>query len=343
MESTDQQTDAPTVSTDGETEPAGETLALSERLAAPADKSQRAFRLALVAALLVHASLLIEIGRSMPRTIGDRSGASDAIAVDLVTEADLRSRETVSLPAAGAPVPPPAAAPQPDEPQPTEPKPEAQEPPPQAEAPAPKVPAPEEKPQQQAALPDFESMLKDLATTPLPEEAKETPQDAKETQEPKETNETKETKETKKTNETKEAVKPAEKAPPSPPRKKAQEQEQARLEPTPRDLMTAPPGRSAAASRPPGITRSGENDEFGRAVVRALRQTMPPPRGILGRVTVRLILTENGDLAEVRVLDASGTSLDQSVVFATKQTYFPLPPYKATLADRTFLITYVYR
>jgi TonB family protein len=336
VESTDQQTEAETASTETETEPAGETLALSERLVAPPDRNQRAFRLALVAALLVHASLLIEIGRSMPRAIGDRSGVSDAIAVDLVTEADLRSRETVSLPAAGAPVPPPppAAAPQPDEPQPPEPKPQAEEPQPQAEAPAPKAPAPEEKPQQQAALPDFETMLQDLATTPLPEEAaKETPQEK-----PQEAKEAKETKEVK---EAKEAAKPAEKAPPSPPREKAQKQ--ARLEPTPRDLMSAPPGRSAAASRPPGITRSGENDEFGRAVVRALRQTMPPPRGILGRVTVRLILTQNGDLAEVRVLDASGTSLDQSVVFATKQTYFPLPPYNATLADRTFLITYVYR
>jgi TonB family protein len=331
VESANQQMEAPAGM---ETEAAGETLALSERLVAPVDKSRRAFRLALVAALLLHASLLIEIGRSVPRAIGDRSGASDAIAVDLVTEADLRSREIVSLPAAGVPAPPPQPA---AETPPPEPKPE--EPQPQAEAPAPPPPAPEapapEKPQQQAALPDFDTMLKDLATTPLPEEAaKETPQEKAQ--------EAKETKETKETNETKETAKAAEKAaPPSPPRKKAQEQ--ARLEPTPRDFMNAPPGRSAAASRPPGITRSGENDEFGRAVVRALRQTMPPPRGIFGRVTVRLILTQNGDLAEVRVLNASGTSLDQSVVFATKQTYFPLPPYNATVADRTFLITYVYR
>jgi hypothetical protein len=51
----------------------------------------------------------------------------------------------------------------------------------------------------------------------------------------------------------------------------------------------------------------------------------------------------NGDLERVEMLDASGTSLDQSVVFATKQTYFPLPPYNATQVDRTFVITYVYR
>ena len=41
------------------------------------------------------------------------------------------------------------------------------------------------------------------------------------------------------------------------------------------------PGRSAAATRPPGVTRSGENDEFGRGVIRALRETMPAPRGML--------------------------------------------------------------
>jgi protein TonB len=308
-----------------ETKTADDTIALSERLVPPLDTNQRAFRIALVVALLVHASIFIEVGRSVPRTLGDRSGAPDAIAVDLVTEADLRSRETVAMPPAGAPTPPPAAAPQP---QPETPKPMPQpQPTPEAAAPAPKEPAPKEPPpkeapQQQAALRDFESVLKDLASTPQPTEpAQKPPEPAK-------------------PEATKEApAKPAEKKPPA--KKKAQEQ--ARLEPSPRDFQNAPPGRSAAASRPPGITRSGENDEFGRAVIRALRQTMPPPRGIFGRVTVRLILTENGDLGEVRILDASGTSLDQSVVFATKQTYFPLPPYNATVADRTFLITYVYR
>ncbi len=114
--------------------------------------------------------------------------------------------------------------------------------------------------------------------------------------------------------------------------------------PSPKDFANAPPGRSTAATRPPGITRSGENDDFGRAVVLALRGTMPPPRGVYGSVVVRLILTENGDLANVVVLQSSGRgSLDESVVFATKQTYFPLPPYKSTLADRTFTIRYVYR
>lgn len=279
---------------------ADDTLDLAdERLVPPLDKGQRLFRLALVAAALLHAALFIEVGRSVPRTIGDPSGRPDAIAVDLVTEADLRSRETVALPPAGAPREPAAPARQP-----------APEPAPAAEAvsPSPAKPA--------------EPAPPDLATSPQPAEPAKAPPEPAPRAEAREA-----------------PAKPAEKqAPPAkrPPR-------EARLDPTLPDVKNAPPGRSAAASRPPGITRSGENDEFGRAVIRALRETMPPPRGIFGRVTVRLILTPNGDLAEVRVLAPSGTSLDQSVVFATKQTYFPLPPYNATVADRTFLITYVYR
>jgi periplasmic protein TonB len=100
---------------------------------------------------------------------------------------------------------------------------------------------------------------------------------------------------------------------------------------------------SATVARPAGITRSGENDDFGRGVIRALRQTMPQHRRIYGRVTIRLLLNESGNLAEVQVIRNSGdASLDQSVVFASKQSSFPLPPQGATVADRTFLVTYIY-
>jgi hypothetical protein len=34
--------------------------------------------------------------------------------------------------------------------------------------------------------------------------------------------------------------------------------------------------------------------------------------------------------------------LDQNVLFSVKQTNFPFPPARSTVADRTFLITYVY-
>lgn len=310
---------------------ADDIIALPERLVPPLDRRERAFRIALATAFLLHAALFIDLGRSVPkRTLGDRSGANDAIAVDIVTSADLKSLEAVATPPAGAPAP--AVAPQPPPPE-AKPEPEPeQKPEPEAAVPAPAAPAepqpkepPPKEPEQEkkeATLPDFESLLPDLATIPQPTEKAEKPP---------------------------EDVKPAEKAPEAakaaetPPAKKKQPQKQARVAPTPQDLSSAPPGRSAGASRPPGITRSGENDDFGRGVIRALRATMPPPRGIYGRVTIRIILNENGDIAEVQMLDKSGTSLDQSVVFAAKQSYFPLPPYKSTLADRTFMITYVYR
>lgn len=310
---------------------ADETLALPERLAAPLDTGQRPFHVALALALLVHAAIFIEVGRSVPRTMGDRSGATDAIAVDLVTEADLQSLESVKMPSAGAPTPPVTAAVQPQ----PEPAPAPQLPPeaqqPKPAEPATEAPAAREAPQEPkpeaAPIPDFESVVKDLATTPLPSEPEQAPPSPSKAQQQKQ----------------EPAEAKAAQKPPQPPAKQ-KPQQQARIDPSQQQMLdAAPPGRSAAASRPPGITRSGENDDFGRAVVHALRQTMPPPRGVFGRVTVRLILTENGDLAEVRVLDASGTSLDQNVVFAVKQTYFPLPPYKATVADRTFLISYIYK
>ena len=110
----------------------------------------------------------------------------------------------------------------------------------------------------------------------------------------------------------------------------------------PTDFAT-PSGLSTAAIRPPDITRSGENDEFGRRVIRALRQTMPAARGELGRVTVRLLLSATGDLLEVQLVrPASDPILTQSVVFAVKQSSFPIPPAGATRSDRTFLVTYIY-
>jgi protein TonB len=317
---------------------ADDTIALSERLVPPSERGQRLFWYALGFAFLFHAALFIELARTVPkRAVGDRSGETDAIAVELVTAADLRSLESVASPPPGAPAPPPAVAqPEPTPPQPEPPQPEPPaEPPPKAAEPAPPPPAPkppEPAVEPKSALPDFESVLPDLATLPQPTEPPKEPEPQK-------------PEEAKPQEKVPEPAQPADTRPVAPAAKK-KPQQQARLQPTPspKDLMSAPPGRSAAATRPPGITRSGENDEFGRAVIRALRQTMPPPNGALGRVTVRLLLTENGDLAQVQVLEPSGVpGMDQNVVFATRQTYFPLPPYKATVADRTFIITYVYR
>jgi TonB family protein len=111
----------------------------------------------------------------------------------------------------------------------------------------------------------------------------------------------------------------------------------------PPQQFMSPQGLSAAVARPSGITRSGENDDFGRGVIRALRMTMPNPNGATGRVTVRLIITETGNLQEVRLLRSGGNAtLDQSVVFAVKQSSFPIPPSRSTTDDRTFVVTYIY-
>ena len=102
-------------------------------------------------------------------------------------------------------------------------------------------------------------------------------------------------------------------------------------------------GNSSAVQRPPGITRSGENDEFARNVIRALQKTMPRERAN-GRVTVRIVLSENGSRADVKLLNSGGNpDLDFNVMFAARQTAYPFPPNNSTLVDRTFTVTYIYR
>lgn len=101
-------------------------------------------------------------------------------------------------------------------------------------------------------------------------------------------------------------------------------------------------GRSAAVSRPEGITRSGLNDEFGRGVIKALRQTMPPANHT-AELTVRFVLSANGDLVELVLVRSSGDpEIDQNVMFAVKQSNFPIPATNLTALDRQFRVTYVY-
>lgn len=106
--------------------------------------------------------------------------------------------------------------------------------------------------------------------------------------------------------------------------------------------VTTPGGVASGGARPPGITRSAENDEFGRGVMRALKHAMPASSRV-GRVVLRLILDEKGKLHEMRVIRTEGGALiEQNVLSAAKHTKFPTPPAGSTVADRTFLVTYVY-
>ncbi len=79
--------------------------------------------------------------------------------------------------------------------------------------------------------------------------------------------------------------------------------------------------------RPPNVTRSRENSEFGRAVIRALYKTMPVAGDTVARVTIRLFLSETGNLTQLQLVRSSGDPiLDQNVMFAARQSSFPIPP-----------------
>lgn len=290
-------------------EPAGPYRSLAMRRA-----DQRRFYVLLGCAALVHASLIIGFVTSAPRVMGERSGQPDGISVMIVDAADLESKTTVPLYLAppgmtGSVAPPPS---------PTRPQ---SEPPPPSEAPEPpkSEPKPEPKPKEAAVRP-----VEQEKPSPLPAleaAAKETP--AKERP-------------------AEESATPPPPAPKSKPKTQAKAQDPLQLSMP--EFAMPPGGLGAAVSRPPGITRSGENDDFARGVIRALRQTMPAPSGVRGRVTVRLLLNDNGNLVEVALLRAADDPiLTQSIVFAVRQASFPFPPAGANLADRTFMVTYIYR
>ncbi len=311
---------------------------VAERFGPGTVARDRNFWIALAVASLLHGSLFLGLLGHKPKEIGDDSGRDDGISISVVTEADIRSESSVSEPPPGSPgapaqaqPPPPPPLPEAKSPEPLPPEPAAPEPepvePPKAEAPPDAAP-PELKPSIDVAKAISEEVPDLLA---LPGEGaapakKEAPK-AEKLQEKK-----------------------PEAAPPKPQQQQAKPQPQKKTA----SLDLAPPaaftgsagggGRSAGFERPPGITKSGANDAFARAVIRALQGTMPQLREIHGRVTVRIILNDNGNVESVQVVRPSTVgSLDQSVVFATKQTSYPFPPPNSNTADRTFLVTYIYR
>jgi TonB family protein len=277
------------------------------------------FWAALVCAALLHAAFLVGFGRSGPRYLEAGGGSGDPIDVELVDEAALRAMTPTQNPPAA-----PAAAPQPR----PQPAPEAQQEPPSEKAqPEPEAAkaaetAPAEKKKQKADVPVLETEAPQEAppdtSTPEAIIAEARKAEAKR----------------------KSAAKPAQKsAPPKLPDK---------LDLTlPFDMTmagTTGGGGSSSATRPPGVTRSGENDRFGRDVIRALQKMMPPQRGMRGRVVIRLVLNERGNVATVQVVESSGDrNLDHDVAFSAYQASFPFPPKGATLVDRTFRVGYTYR
>ena len=325
----------------------------------PRQGLERRFWIGLSCVALLHASAIVGIGRSLPRHLGERDGSPDAISVDLVDPSEL-----------GGPRPTPPVAPTPAPP----PRPPADvgsatsPPPTPGEKAAPPVPAPATPRAAEAAAPSLAAppAAKAVAPSPAAPPAAETAAPsppaappAAEAAAPSPAAPILEDKKTATSPNTKEAAAvaaaPETQARPSatPPGASAGSPAEAtgKAKASPKlslqlDLppnFVAPSGLSTAAVRPPDITRSGENDEFGRRVIRALRQTMPPARGEVGRVTVRLLLSATGDLSELQLVrPATDAALTQSVVFAVRQSSFPIPPTGSTRSDRTFLVTYIY-
>jgi periplasmic protein TonB len=260
-------------------------------------------------AALVHGVVIFGASRSLStRNMGDPEGSQGGLSVELVDAADLESRTSVPVePPPGAPAQPPSPA----QPPPVEEKPpEPQEARPEPAAEEPKTATSSIDKEEALAIPPVEGPAEQPIEKAPPKEAKK----AKETKEPKETKE--------KTKPERDALRLSMPALPNP--------------------SYVPGGRAPAAVRPPNITRSGENDDFGRGVIRALRQTMPQVNW-LGRVSIRLLLTDKGNIQEVQLIRSGGDPvMDQNVVFAARQSNFPIPPANSTEADRTFYVTYVY-
>jgi TonB family protein len=306
---------------------ADSTHGRAEHLAATKISRQPIFLIGLFAAAAVHAALILGMIGSPSRYIGDPEGSSRVINVELIDEAEFQN----SAPSTSRPDNPPSAAtvappPQPEAPppQPEAPRAQPEEPRPQPEEPSAQPEAPRPQPEEPRAQPEAPS-----ASEPdLPQKSAEQP--------PLETK------------------KPKAPSPQDTPEKRKVTEIDPNYElkpPAPLDLRvpfyattTGAQGRSSGATRPPGITRSGENDKFGRDVIRSLRKMMPPPRGIKGRVTIRIFLDGQGNIAKAELVQSGGNrELDQSVLFSAQQATFPYPPKGATVADRTFRVTYIYR
>ena len=311
-----------------------------ERLVELVKSNERRFWLALGCALVVHLSLLIGVVRQLPKQMGEATGQPDGISVELIDKADLEAKNTFAEDAAGAaakPVPPPKLASRPPPPQPT---------------PAPKEPPP---PEADDAHEDTPEKAPDKAPEKASEKAAEKAAEkanpwAAQVEAPNVASPPAESEQLKlsdlplkippKKQQAAEHTPPQPKKPLEKPPEKTQDKLALNFDLPPQAF--APGATGAAVMRPPGITRSGENDEFGRGVIRALRRTMPTSK-MLGQVTVRFLLSETGNLLDVRVVSPSRDPVfDQNIVFSVRQASFPIPPQGSNTADRMFQVTYIY-
>lgn len=324
----------------GEPEAAGtETLAPSTSAIEPLPNGNKTFWRALLLALALHGLMFVPlVGFSghptLQRRMGEEFGDHNAINVDVIEPRALSGDSENSPPPA-----PPASLPEQQQQE----QPVKEEP---AEKPSAKVEPPAKEPAKQPPQKTAAAQMKTPEPQPQP------PADLRGATEP-------ERPVAEKPVPSPEAAKAAEQAAlvkeltemfaPDPPRKTAPPAKQPPREKSPNaepSVLDNPPQFTATSSsfaRPADITRSGENDEFGRGVIRALRQTMPVPWGVKARVTIMFYLNEAGRVVELRLVQGSGYPLvDQSVVFAAGNAPFPQPPRGSKRNDRIFLVTYIY-
>lgn len=335
------------------------------RLGLASRPEDRRFYLWVAIVTLVHALFVVGFATGAPTRLGAPGGADNAISVEIVTEPPSpQSRSTVSDRAAGGtPPPPPTPARQPASPtnaQRSEPSPPATPPP------EPEAAAPPQEPDAQPPAPVETAATAPPATVPALDDAdpalsKSAPKSESKSAEPKANpvNPPAAKPELKSTIQPPQQPSPKPETPPKKPQeprppptaKPAQTQPQQRVAKLDLSPPTAPSlsfraavgSGAAGVDRPPGITRSGLNDQFALGVIRALQRTMPQ-LNTPGSVVIEIRLDMNGNLVSSVVLGPSNVAgLDNSVVLSTRQASFPIPFTTAKPDDLIFRIRYIYR
>lgn len=296
---------------------------VTERIALQPNLQEQRFWAALALAILLHAGLLVYASHAMKRIVGEAEGVNDPIAVSILTEDEYRQATGTTQPSPATPelkqtLPAdgePEKQKSEDSAKPEEPPADfktetvVEEPAKPAEKPASDVP--------QSIVADNPDLFKlpDLAAAAAPAKSEAKPKPVP-------------------------AAKPQEKA-------NAKAQKLAKLDlqvPSPNSAASSASSPSASFTRPPGITRSGENDAFGRGVLAAMQRAMPPGDGQRFAVVLRTILDQNGNVVSIEFLGGDPkASLTGQLIFAMRTATYPFPPRPSSVADRTFEVRYLWR
>jgi TonB family protein len=306
------------------------TLALDERWLDPGRARGVGFRLAIAAALAGHLFLgallmggfdgllgaILGPGRGAQRPIGDKAGEIDGVAAEVIDAAEFNKRY-ISFKAGRAEAESEAQPQKPAER--AEPKPEVQ----------PEAQLPEEKPQGEQAA------TEKPADGWMPVEPKPTP--VEQAQREARAHEKKTPDEMPKKEKPREDERPREPQPAQRPMFSEAEMQQIVTQSV-EDLQSA-----LVSVSTPGAARLGEASPFVRGVIRTLKNQMPRPPGMKGKVVVQLLIGATGEIEAIRVVRPSGRpDLDRFVVERVAKTKLAAPPATASMRERLFQISYEY-